>query len=42
MDRTPFYIKLAELERRFKKLLKSPLKKVDHTLAEMIVSGEPR
>ena len=42
MDRTPFYIKLAQLERRFKKLLKSPLKKVDHTLAEMIVSGEPR
>ena len=42
MDRTPFYVSLAEIERKFTKLLKNPMPKVDHTLAEMIVLGEPR
>lgn len=42
MDRTPFYIELANLEKRYKKLLKEPLPKVDHTLAQMLILGEPK
>jgi hypothetical protein len=42
MDRTPFYIALADLEKRFTKIIKKPIPKVDHTLAEMIVLGEPK
>ncbi len=42
MDRTPFYIELAMLEKKYKKLLKKTLPKVDHTLAEMLILGEPR
>lgn len=42
LDRTPFYVRLAALEREFlgSRLGKTP--KVDATLAELIVAGEPR
>ena len=42
MDRTPFYQALADLERRFTKLLKNPIPKVDYTLAQMILLGAPK
>ncbi len=41
MDRTPFYMALATLERKFVSLLKAPLRKVDHTLAQFLVMGPP-
>ncbi len=41
MDRTPFYLALARLEKRFVLLLKSPLSKVDHTLAQFLLMGPP-
>ncbi len=41
MDRTPFYVKLASLEREFVDLLRAPLPKVDHTLSQLLLMGPP-
>lgn len=42
LDRTPAYIQLAELERKFIKTHSAHLSKVDLTLAEMLVQGPPK
>ncbi|EPR40861.1 hypothetical protein dsx2_3301 [Desulfovibrio sp. X2] len=42
LDRTPFYIRLAALEREFLGAKWGRLPKVDSTLSELIVAGEPR
>jgi hypothetical protein len=42
MDRTPFYHRLAELEKRFLGSKHGKMPKVNLTLAEMIVQGPPR
>lgn len=42
LDRTPFYLELAGLEREFLHRARQPLPRVDLTLAEMMVMGPPR
>jgi hypothetical protein len=41
LDRTRFYVRLAELERAFLGSRRSVLPKVDMTLAEMLIQGPP-
>ncbi|MCF8104637.1 MAG: hypothetical protein K9K64_04080 [Desulfohalobiaceae bacterium] len=41
LDRTPYYIRLVELERKLRKGSARTLPKVDLTLAEMLVKGPP-
>ncbi len=42
MDRTPLYVELAALEKRFLGAQAGRLPRVDLTLAQMIVAGPPR
>lgn len=42
LDRTPFYVRLAALEREFLGNKFGKLPKVDRTLATLILAGEPR
>ena len=42
LDRTPFYVRLAAQEREFLGAKTGKLPKVDATLSELIVAGEPR
>ncbi|MCF8038140.1 MAG: hypothetical protein K9K79_02390 [Desulfohalobiaceae bacterium] len=41
LDRTPYYIRLVELERKLRKGTAKTLPKVNLTLAEMLVQGPP-